>query len=264
MRSVLTLGASVGGGDVPDAVLLDAVQQGGVVGYIIIVLSLVSLALVAAYAFRFRRDSVSPRRVEDALRSALSSGRVGEAKRLCDDPTNSCALTQIFGAGLKRLEASPFGALELRSALEDAGQDRIARLVRSTDALALMASIAPMLGLLGTVIGINGAFGTISDSEGFARPDQLAGDISLALITTIMGLSLAIPATAAVTFFRNKIERLGSELGSTLEEYASLLETARSGQQRGGGQGAGGGSPAAGAARPAAPVARPDAPGQGG
>jgi biopolymer transport protein ExbB len=238
-----------------DPVLLDVIRQGGIVGYIIIGLSLISLALVVAYALRFRTAAIAPASLREALRNQIANGNVSEVKRICDEPSNSCALTQILGSGLKRLEASPFGALELRSSLEEAGQERIARLVRSTDGLALMASIAPMLGLLGTVIGINGAFATIADSEGFARPDQLAGDISLALITTIMGLSLAIPATAAVTFFRNKIERLGSELANTLEDYASMLETARAAPRRNA-------EPATQQRpqRPAGPVSRPSAP----
>lgn len=209
------------------AVLLDVVQQGGIVGYIIIALSLVSLALAVLYAVRFRPSAIAPVKASNTLRDMIARRQVGEALSYCERPENACVLTQVLGAGLRRLERSPFGALELRSALEEAGQERIARLARSTDGLALMASIAPMLGLLGTVIGINGAFGTIADAEGFARPDQLAGDISLALITTIMGLSLAIPATAAVTFFRNKIERLGSDLGGTLDEIATMIETAQ-------------------------------------
>lgn len=249
--------------------MFDIVHKGGVVGYIIIALSLLSLALAGAYALRFRTSAILPKDLEQTLRSHLQTGDITSARRVCSDTANACALTQILGAGLKRLESSPFGALELRSALEEAGQDRVARLVRSTDALALMASIAPMLGLLGTVIGINGAFSTIADSEGFARPDQLAGDISLALITTIMGLSLAIPATAAVTFFRNKIERLGGDLGASLDDMATLLENARSGKPQRVVQRSGGPQPAAvapapqgasGSARPSSP-SRPDTPG---
>jgi len=94
-----------------------------------------------------------------------------------------------------------------------------------TDGLALVASIAPMLGLLGTVVGINGAFATISSADGFSRPDQLAGDISLALVTTIMGLVLAIPATSAVTYFRNRIEKLAADIAVVVDELAIYLET---------------------------------------
>ena len=81
-----------------------------------------------------------------------------------------------------------------------------------------------MLGLLGTVLGLTGAFSTISQTEGFARPDQLAGDISLALVTTILGLVVAIPVTAIVAFFRNRIDTLASSIAATIDDLASHLE----------------------------------------
>ena len=90
--------------------------------------------------------------------------------------------------------------------------------------LGLIAAIAPMLGLLGTVVGMVGAFDTISASEGFARPDQLAGDISKALVTTLMGLTLAIPATAALTYFRNRIDALTGDVADIVEQLAAHLE----------------------------------------
>lgn len=86
-----------------------------------------------------------------------------------------------------------------------------------------------MLGLLGTVVGINGAFATMSASQGFATPDQLAGDISLALVTTIMGLTLAIPTMAAVAFFRNRIDSLASDVGVIVDDLALHIEQGASG-----------------------------------
>ncbi len=113
-----------------------------------------------------------------------------------------------------------------KAALEEAGKEQVARLYRSTDGLGLIAAIAPMLGLFGTVVGMVGAFNTISSTEGFARPDELAGDISQALVTTLMGLVLAIPATAAFTYFRNRIDHLAAEIGTIVEDLASLAERA--------------------------------------
>ena len=169
-----------------------------------------------------------------------------DAIRFCDAPENASFLATVVGAGLSRYRRSPFGVLELKGALEQAGQEEIARLYRSTDAMALIAGIAPMLGLLGTVVGILGAFSTISTGEGFSRPDQLAGDISLALVTTIMGLTLAIPATAAVTFFRNRIDTLAGHVASTVDELAVHLERGSGAGARPGGAPAS--SPASGGA----------------
>lgn len=208
----------------PPSSLLDFVQAGGTVGYIIILLSLVATTMVVIHFIQIRRDALAPPFVVDELDRMLRNRQVGQALDFCRDPANACFLTHVMHTGLTRFARSAFGALELKSALEEAGQERVARLIRSTEGLALVAAIAPMLGLLGTVVGINGAFATISTAEGFSRPDQLAGDISLALVTTIMGLVLAIPAMSAVTFFRNRIDALSASIGSTVAELSMHLE----------------------------------------
>lgn len=208
----------------PSPSLLDLIRSGGTVGYIIIFLSFIAMAMAVMHMVRIREAALAPIYLVEELNSLLLKGKVDEAIRVCDDEANSCFLTNVMAAGLSRYRRSPFGSLELKSALEESGQEQIARLYRSTDGMALVAGIAPMLGLLGTVIGINGAFSTISSAEGFGRPDQLAGDISLALVTTIMGLVLAIPTTAAVTYFRNRIDSVASDIAAVVDDLASHIE----------------------------------------
>lgn len=206
--------------------ILQLISAGGSIAYIIILLSVAALALVVMHSLHLRQASLAPPHVIDELDDALSRGDIEAAERFCRDEENDCFLTRVMGAGLTRCKRSVFGWLELKGALEEAGQEQVAKLYRSTDGLGLIAAIAPMLGLLGTVVGMVGAFDTISSSEGFARPDQLAGDISKALVTTLMGLSLAIPATAAFTYFRNRIDALSSDVGSAIEELAAHLDQA--------------------------------------
>ncbi len=203
---------------------LEFLGAGGLIGYIIMALSFVAVALIIVHFAQIRRNALAPPELVQELDELLSKGRVDDAMRACAESQDRSFLASVVGAGLSRYRRSPFGALELKQALEEAGQDRVARLYRSTDALALVANIAPMLGLLGTVVGINGAFASMNTAEGFARPDQLAGDISLALVTTIMGLSLAIPTQAVVTFFRNRIDGLASDIGVVIDALASHLE----------------------------------------
>lgn len=222
IASVVTVAADSGRSGLS---VIDLIVAGGPIGYFIIVLSMVAMALVVVHLFQLRQSVLAPPEIVDRLDVLLRQGKTGEALKFAEDATNHCFLTRVMGAGLSRYRRSPFGALELKSALEDAGQERVARLYRSTDGLALIASIAPMLGLLGTVVGINGAFSTISQTEGFARPDQLAGDISLALVTTIQGLLVAIPVIAAVTFFRNRIDTLAGDVAETIDALASHLES---------------------------------------
>lgn len=204
--------------------MLGFLSAGGTIGVVIILLSFGAVALLILHLIRIRGSALAPQYVVDDLTDLLRSKRIDEAIAYCRDEQNACLLAEVMDAGLTRYRRSPFGALELKAALEEAGQSQVARLSRSLDALALIAAIAPMLGLLGTVVGINGAFATISSAEGFARPDQLAGDISLALVTTIMGLTLAIPTTAAVTYFRNRIEKIAADIASTVDELALYVE----------------------------------------
>lgn len=230
MTSVLTehadliLAAAGGGGGSGGVSILEMVRAGGTIGFIIILLSLVAVTLAVMHALNLRQSALAPVHVQEELERLLSKGNVDGALAFCTDESGRSFLGQVMASGLSRYKRSPFGALELKGALEEAGQEQVAKLYRSTDGLSLVATIAPMLGLLGTVVGINGAFATISTGEGFGRPDQLAGDISLALVTTIMGLVLAIPATAAVTYFRNRIDSLATSIAVIVDDLAAHVE----------------------------------------
>lgn len=217
--------------------LLAYIAQGGEVGLVIIVLSFVAVVLIVAQLVRVRRTALAPAESIDILDKHLRSGQVEAAISFCDNPENDSFLTRVMGAALVRCSRSPFGFLELKAALEEVGQLQVGRLYRLTDGINLIAVIAPMLGLLGTVIGMVGAFDAIRVAEGPVRPDALAGNISQALITTVLGLIVAIPCTAAYTYLRNRIDTLTDEVGEVIEDLAAHLE---SGGSPGAARGAGG------------------------
>lgn len=234
--------------------LLDHVVSGGIIGGVIILLSFIALLLVIADLVQIRESRLAPEDVVQRLNEYFRTSDVKGAIQFCQAPDNDCFFTRVVGAGLVRCARSPFGFLELKSALEESGREQVERLYRKTDALGLISDIAPMLGLLGTVVGMVGAFDVISQTEGFARPDQLAGNISVALITTVLGLIVAIPAKAAYTWLRNRIDATVSNVGELIEDLAWRLESGGDRQVT---------RPAAGAAmaRPAAPVGRAAGPG---
>lgn len=205
--------------------LLDHVMSGGVIGFVIILLSFVALLLVIADLVQIRESRLAPEDVILRMNELFRSGDVKGAIQFCQAPDNDCFFTRVVGAGLVRCARSPFGFLELKSALEESGREQVERLYRKTDALGLISDIAPMLGLLGTVVGMVGAFEVISETEGFARPDQLAGNISVALITTVLGLIVAIPAKAAYTWLRNRIDATVAAVGEIIEDLAWRLES---------------------------------------
>jgi biopolymer transport protein ExbB len=206
--------------------VLDHVLSGGPIGFAIILLSVVAVVLIIAHLVQVRASKMAPEDVVASLDKLLKHNDIDGAQAFCQAPENDSFVTRVFGAALVRCSRSPFGFLELRSALEESGQLQAARLHRSTDGIGLIASVAPMLGLLGTVVGMVGAFETISLTEGVARPDELAGSIAVALITTVLGLLVAIPCTAVYTYFRNRIESLVTQVAQVTEELSAHLEQA--------------------------------------
>lgn len=207
----------------PSKTLLTYIREGGSIGYVIILLSFAAVTLIVMHFLRIRVSRLAPPDSVFSLDRMLRENDIQGALRFCNDRANDSFLTRVFGAALARCSRSPFGFLELRSAVEEAGQEQLSRLHRSNEPIGLIASVAPMLGLLGTVVGMVLAFDTISTSKGLARPDQLAGYISLALVTTVLGLVVAIPVTATYAYIRNRTDALAAEVAQIIEELSSHL-----------------------------------------
>jgi len=205
---------------------LTTINKGGPIGYIIIGLSVIALALVVMHFFQIRRTTLLPQEQLGFLEQLLAKGQVEEALGYCVDPSNDTYLTRILASGLLRYQRSAFGPFELKNALEEAGDDQTSRLFRSTDALGLIGTIAPLLGLLGTVLGMVGAFDTIGQTASNTHA-ALASDISVALVTTLLGLVLAIPCVTFFSFFRNRIEGLSAEAAVEIERLVLHLEEAQ-------------------------------------
>ncbi|MEL7471851.1 MAG: MotA/TolQ/ExbB proton channel family protein [Planctomycetota bacterium] len=243
----------------PDAAtgksLFDYIASGREVGLVILGLSLVAMGFIIAGLIRIRLRTLAPQPIVDELTAHLRAGRVREAARFCSDAANDTFLTRIFKRALVRCARSPFGFLEIRTAIEESGRAETDRLHRSIEPIGVIAAVAPMLGLLGTVIGMVGAFDTISDTEGVARPSELAGSISIALITTVMGLIVAILCTPLFALLRSRADHLAGEIAQISEELAGYLEIAA--QQQGAAPARGNGGPRPNAAPSPQPVPNP-------
>ncbi|MEM1072172.1 MAG: MotA/TolQ/ExbB proton channel family protein [Planctomycetota bacterium] len=206
--------------------LFEHIASGGPIGFVIVLLSFAALALVIVHLVRLRLSTLAPDDHFERLSEMLSKRQLDQARSYCVNHERPSFITDVVGSALTRCARSPFGLLEFRAALEEAGQNEVGKLNRSTEGLALIASVAPMLGLLGTVVGMVGAFDRLGSSAGgFARPDELAGSISVALITTVLGLVVAIPVTACTTFFRNRIDSLAAAVAEMTEELLGYVES---------------------------------------
>jgi biopolymer transport protein ExbB len=203
--------------------LLDTLKDGGVVGVGIILLSMVATGFVIEHFLTIRKATLMPEPVIEELDQLIATGQIDEAMNACQLPENQCLIAEIVLAGLQRFKASEFGFAEYKAACEEAGEDQTGRLYRKTEVLGLIGGIAPMLGLLGTVLGMISAFNTIAMKGGMARPDELAGGIGEALVTTLLGLMVAIPSMVAFSFFRNKIDSIIAEAGKRVEQIMMPL-----------------------------------------
>ncbi len=207
----------------------DNLIASGLIGLIIIILSFVAVGLIIEHAISIRKERLMPEAVLQQLEEMLHHGQIAEATEFCRDPKNYSLASDVILAGLETYQGSEFGFAEYKAAVEEAGEDNTARLYRKTDMLNVIAAIAPMLGLLGTVYGMILAFNELANDAKPPTPSQLAGGISLALVTTMEGLVVAIPAMCAFSYFRNKIDSLVSECGKRVERILMPLARKRNG-----------------------------------
>ena len=213
--------------------ILQHIASGGPIGLIIIMISFAAVSLVVMHSIQLRLSKLAPAEQFDRLKELLSRRELDNARSFCDSESNDSFLTRVLGSALTRCARSPFGLLEFRGALEESGKDQVAKLYRSTEGLALIATVSPMLGLLGTVLGMVGAFNTLGSSTGgFAKPDELAGSIAVALITTVLGLVVAIPVSACLVYFRNRIDSISSDVAEMTEELLGVVESHQSTAQQ--------------------------------
>ena len=206
--------------------LLDLVQAGGFVGYAIIVLSLVGVALVVDAFFRLRHDVLVPDSLTEQVLDLTGKGRFEEVLALCK--TNDSLVARVIHAGLSD---GRLGLDAVRESLQQQGAKEITRLRQRNGYIGLIASVAPMLGLLGTVVGMILSFRLLGEAQGAARPDELALGISQALVTTCMGLIVAVPLMFFYAYFRDRITRIGQEAAGVgekmLRRMAVVIETRR-------------------------------------
>lgn len=202
--------------------LWQAVSAGGPMMIPLGILSIITVMLVVAYFFSMRRGAVVTARymqTADALiRKKDYLGLLAVSNR------HNEAVAHIVQRTLDFLNKNPRATLaEARDIAQAEGQRQASALNQRIALLADIGTIAPMLGLLGTVIGIVQSFGVIAVDAAATRPTMLAHGIGEALIATAAGLLIGIPAMAAYAFFRGRVQALISDLESATTHLMALL-----------------------------------------
>jgi biopolymer transport protein ExbB len=171
----------------------------------IIAASVVSLAIILERLYTLRRGAVVP---SGLLAQTLQEyRRVGDRDELLQKLHGHSPLGRLFAAGLRNVHGS---REVMKESIEDEGRQVAYQLERLLTSLGTIAAMAPLLGLLGTVIGMIEIFG--SQNASGANPQQLAHGISVALYNTAFGLIVAIPSMMFYRYFRSKVDGLLVEM----------------------------------------------------
>lgn len=199
---------------------LDIVLAGGWVMVPIVLLSVLAVYIFVERWLFLRRAQTDPHRFMEHVGGYVRSGDVSGAIGYCR--AQDTPIARILQRGLERL-GRPLR--EIRDAVEAAGKHETYELEKRTDILASIAGIAPMLGFLGTVLGMIEAFQQIQALQGGVNPSVLAGGIWTALVTTAAGLIVGILALAAYNFLLGRISRAVNDLELAATEFIDLLQT---------------------------------------
>ena len=184
-----------------------------------LLISFIFVALVVMNLLAARRENIVPIALVQGFEQFLNEKKYQEAYELAK--SDDSFLGQVLSAGLAKLSAGYPQAIE---AMQEVGEEETMKLEHRLSYIALVGTISPMVGLLGTVDGMVDSFFEIASSDIAPKPAKLAEGISQALITTLVGLFLAIPAIAVFGILRNRFQRLTLEVGIVAETLMSRFQ----------------------------------------
>lgn len=207
--------------------MFQLVMKGGVVGGLIILLSCIALGLIIDYAVTIRKEKLAPQDQIVIYKRLIKEQKVKEAMEMANE--NPSFLSNMVSAGLNDLH---LGYQAMIKAMEDSAEAMSSGLARKIEHLNVIGNISPMMGLLGTVIGMLRCFNEISQITGAIDPKQLAGGIFEALVTTCLGLIVAIPTIYFYSIFRNRIDELTGDASLAAEEIIATYKNGSIEQER--------------------------------
>lgn len=197
--------------------LWDALKLG--YSLVFLTLSFTLVALIVMNVLAARRDNICPVRLVEGFESQLNEKRYQDAYETAKN--DDSFLGNVLSAGLEKLSVGYAQAIE---AMQEVGEEENMKCEHRLSYIALIGTISPMIGLFGTVHGMITSFRVLAVEGATPKPWELAEGISTALITTLLGLAIAIPAIAVYNIIRNRIDRLVLEVGILSEGLMSRFE----------------------------------------
>lgn len=167
-----------------------------------------------------RQRRVIPRAFVDRFLQHLRTGRMDKQNAISVCQEDGSPMSDVFLHGVRKW-GKP--SVEIEQAVIDGGERQISQLKKRLRVLNGVATVSPLIGLLGTVIGMIQAFNDIAQSNAMGQAEQLARGIAMALLTTAIGLFIAIPALTAYMFLAGKIDALVMEMDELGQELVHLV-----------------------------------------
>ena len=193
---------------------------GWIFGPVFLLLSFILVALLVMCFLQIRKAVLLPPTLTEQFEKHLEAKEYQPAYELAR--ADESYLGHVLAAGMGKLQS---GYPAAAAAMEEAQAEEQMRLEHKISYISLIGALAPMLGLLGTVTGMVSSFKKIADNPGVApKPDQLAGGISTALVTTLIGLWIAIPAILFFQMFRNWLEEINAEASDETSRLMSRFQ----------------------------------------
>ncbi len=194
-------------------IYLDLLKDGGPIMWLILCCSVIAAFIFIEKWFQFHRAQVNVGELVNGLINVLRRDGMVEAITLCDNTPGPVA--RILTAAIQAYQNDD----DIKQAIDDASLVEVPRLEGRLNILATIAYITPMLGLLGTVVGMVGAFQAIQDKQGlYLAATDLSGGIRMALTTTAAGLCVAIPCHVAYNYLVSRVESFCLEMEKSSSE----------------------------------------------
>lgn len=202
--------------------MLQFIGQGGPFAYVLALLAFVSLLLIIERIFFFQRVKISVGDLLLGLANHVRKGAFAEAiheAARAPGPTARVAHAILLRKNLPRRD--------LRDVAREAGQLEVPRMERNLRALYGIALVAPLVGMLGTVSGLTKTFMEVSKEKGFSSAVEMSGGVYESLVTTALGLSIAIPVYLFYLFFYGRVRRMVHRMERTGVEMVNIICDAR-------------------------------------
>jgi len=194
------------------------IQAGGFIMVVLFLLSIVTMSLIIYNFSMINVEKLTPARFSDEVIAKLEKGETKDVENACKNTDN--IISRIVLSGLAKKHK---GDIFAKEAMETCARKEISNLWQSIAYLGDIATIAPLIGLLGTVLGMIQAFNVIAFQTAVVKPILLAGGVSKAMVTTAGGLIVAIPTFMVYSFFRGRVQEIMNRVESYSADIIKLI-----------------------------------------